>query len=148
MNEYKDFVFKGGWREYIEAVAEEISEDLAKELLWNIMIGCTGGEISSSHPSVTGFVNGCCLPFLEPPKLYWKKPSSELSKSALLVYLLMQEEGVEYITPTYIENWGLMRKGTASKAISELKEKGYLDNGELIFKPDKDIHWKKKETEE
>ena len=148
MINYNDFVFKGGWRLCVEGIAEDFGEEAAKDLLWNIMTACTNGDFSTKKQFIANFITGCCLPFLESPKLYWKKASSELSKSALIVYLLMQEDGVKDITPTYIENWGLMRKGTASKAISELKEKGYLIDGELVHKAEDDIHWKPSEKKD
>jgi Fic family protein len=56
----------------------------------------------------------------------WRTPSLNLSRTALMVYFLYQEEGEECLSPAHIEKLGLMARGTASKAIAELKERGYL----------------------
>lgn len=68
-------------------------------------------------------------------KLYWRQASTELSRTELMIYLLMQEEGTTELSPSQIEKMGLMSKGTASKAIKQLHEKKYIDeNGQLIKK--------------
>lgn len=69
--------------------------------------------------------------------LQWRGASTQLSKAALIVYLLMQEEGEEILSPTKIEEKGFMTKGTASKAIQELISKEYLtEDRHLILKED------------
>lgn len=66
--------------------------------------------------------------------LQWRAASTHLSKTALMVYLLAQEEGPASLSPTYIQDLGLMSKGTASKAIVELKNKHYLTaTGEVCY---------------
>lgn len=71
--------------------------------------------------------------------LFWKQASTELSKTALIIYLLLQEEGEIALSPSKVESLGFMAKGTASKAINELRNKGYItDKGELIIK-DKEV---------
>lgn len=62
----------------------------------------------------------------------WRKASSVLSKTALIIYLLVQEEGIGALSPTRIEKEGFMTKGAASKAIKELREKGFLDEQNRI----------------
>ena len=59
--------------------------------------------------------------------LKWREASKELSPSALLIYLLIQEEGGKAMRPTDIEKTGLMSKSTASRGIKELQAAGYLN---------------------
>lgn len=67
-------------------------------------------------------------------KLQWREVSQKISPSGLLVYLLLQEEGKAALSPTFVEKTGLMTKGTASKAITELKRNELLtEKGELVY---------------
>ena len=67
-------------------------------------------------------------------ELQWKKASISLSKTALIVYLLVQENGPAILSPSKIEQLGFMAKGTASKAIKELEREGFLDgSGYPVF---------------
>ena len=76
--------------------------------------------------------------------LLWRKASSELSRTALIVYLLLQEEGAAALSPTAVEKMGFMTKSAASKAIRELKEKGYLtENNTLIYKDSDNIEYRR-----
>lgn len=77
--------------------------------------------------------------------MFWRKASTELSRTALICYLLMQEEGVENVTPSKVQDLGFMTKGAASKAIKELKDKDYLIDDVLFFKEEDNIEWRRKE---
>ena len=71
-------------------------------------------------------------------ELNWRKASSVLSKTALIVYLFIQEEGIGALSPTRIEKEGFMTKGAASRAIKELREKGFLDEQNNIIYSNED----------
>ena len=66
--------------------------------------------------------------------LKWRYASTQLSKSALIIYLLLQEQGNEILSPTFVEKLGFMNKSTASKGIKELREKGFLLGEKIIYK--------------
>ena len=58
MNEYSNFVFYGSWREMLSGFDEAI----AKEILWQIMLFGTGGEIQTGNPMIQGIINGAIAP--------------------------------------------------------------------------------------
>ena len=70
---YRNFMFMAGWRDMLEAFAEEVSMDLAKEALWNLMLVGTFDpekqegeqELTTDKKLVVGFVNGCIEPVIK-----------------------------------------------------------------------------------
>lgn len=64
--------------------------------------------------------------FLTKLNINWQKPFKELSPSAFGIWLWLQENNINKFSPTNIAATGLMTKGTASKAMTELKQKGYV----------------------
>lgn len=126
MKDYKSFIFQGGWRLFLEGLKEEMGEEYAKELLWNLMTYCTNEEFTSDSIATQKIVRGIAMDPIRRP-IKWREAAVNLSRTAFIVYLLLQEEERGMVTPTRIEQYGFMAKGTASKAIKELKEKGYIE---------------------
>lgn len=58
MNEYSNFVFYGSWREMLSG----FDETTAKEILWQIMLYGTGGEMQTDNPLIQGLINGAIAP--------------------------------------------------------------------------------------
>ena len=67
-------------------------------------------------------------PFLQVSADDWQTAYQRLSPSAFAIYLYLAQNQHGYhfeYSPTAIENTGLMKKGTATKARQELESKGY-----------------------
>ena len=56
----------------------------------------------------------------------WEQPFTELTRCAFGIWLWLQNNPPAELSPSKMARLGLMTKGTASKAIHELQEKGYL----------------------
>lgn len=54
MIDYENFVFYGRWRNLIEGFDEET----AKEILWQIMLFGTSGEITTDNPMIQAIITG------------------------------------------------------------------------------------------
>ena len=68
-------------------------------------------------------------PFLQISADDWQTAYQRLSPSAFAVYLYLAQNASGYrfeYSPTAIENTGLMKKGTATKARQELEAKEYI----------------------
>lgn len=71
-------------------------------------------------------------PFLQINANDWQEAFQKLSPAAFAVYLYLAQNQNGYnfeYSPTAIENTGLMKKGTATKARQELETKGYISDG-------------------
>ena len=47
MDNYDNFIFYGSWRKVLEGIASSQGEDYAKEVLWNIMLMSTAGDVET-----------------------------------------------------------------------------------------------------
>ena len=54
--DYDSFVFYGNWR----TILEGFDKETAKDILWQIMLYGTAGEVDTSNPMINGIVMGCC----------------------------------------------------------------------------------------
>lgn len=54
--DYDNFVFYGNWR----TILEGFDKETAKDILWQIMLYGTAGEVDTSNPMINGIVMGCC----------------------------------------------------------------------------------------
>ena len=54
MADYENFVFYGRWRNLIEGFDQET----AKEILWQIMLMGTSGEITTDNPMIRAIITG------------------------------------------------------------------------------------------
>ena len=71
-------------------------------------------------------------PFLQVSEDDWHTAYQILSPSGFAIYLYLAQNANGYrfeYSPTAIENTGLMKKGTATKARQELEAKGYIQEG-------------------
>ena len=71
-------------------------------------------------------------PFLQVTEDDWHTAYQKLSPSGFAIYLYLAQNANGYrfeYSPTAIENTGLMKKGTATKARQELEAKGYIQDG-------------------
>ena len=71
-------------------------------------------------------------PFLQVNEDDWHTAYQRLSPSGFAIYLYLAQNANGYrfeYSPTAIENTGLMKKGTATKARQELEAKGYIQEG-------------------
>ena len=71
-------------------------------------------------------------PFVQVNQLDWQEAFKLLSPSAFGIYLYLAQNADGYIfeySPQAIANTGLMAKGTASKAMTELINVGYVEDG-------------------
>ena len=65
---YDNFVFYGSWRESLEGFREEFGDQYAKEVLWNMMLLATAGDIETEKKSIIGFLNGAVMPNINAAK--------------------------------------------------------------------------------
>ena len=65
---YDNFVFYGSWRESLEGFREEFGEQYAREVLWNMMLLATAGDIETEKKSIIGFLNGAVMPNINAAK--------------------------------------------------------------------------------
>ena len=65
MDEYNNFVFYGSWRTAIEGYREDFGDEYAKELLYNIMLYGTTGEIETEKKSIRNCVLGMAAPNID-----------------------------------------------------------------------------------
>ena len=90
-------------------------------------------------------------PFLQVCADDWQTAYQKLSPSGFAVYLYLAQNASGYhfeYSPTAIENTGLMKKGTATKARQELETKGYIQDGCFYVEaPEKRILQKQIEEE-
>ena len=54
--DYDSFVFYGNWR----TILDGFDKETAKDILWQIMLYGTAGEVDTSNPMINGIVMGCC----------------------------------------------------------------------------------------
>ena len=62
--DYDSFVFYGNWRTMLDGFDKET----AKDILWQIMLYGTAGEIDTSNPMINGIVMGCCAAGIDKAK--------------------------------------------------------------------------------
>lgn len=99
MKDYKDyesFIFFGGWRDTLEGVEKELGKEYAQELLWNIMIAGTTGEIKSDDPFIFGYIKGTILPLLSKLRNR-KKYTTGPSKGEQVIAATLDELKIKYI---------------------------------------------------
>lgn len=65
MDNYDNFIFYGSWRKVLEGIASSQGEDYAKEVLWNIMLMSTAGDIETDDPFIINFIEGVILPVVD-----------------------------------------------------------------------------------
>lgn len=56
--EYDSFVFYGSWRELLEGFDNET----AKEILWQVMLYGTDGELTTQNKMIEGIILGAVAP--------------------------------------------------------------------------------------
>ena len=62
--DYDSFVFYGNWRTMLDGFDKET----AKDILWQIMLYGTAGEVDTSNPMINGIVMGCCAAGIDKAK--------------------------------------------------------------------------------
>ena len=62
--DYDSFVFYGNWRTMLDGFDKET----AKDILWQIMLYGTAGEVYTSNPMINGIVMGCCAAGIDKAK--------------------------------------------------------------------------------
>ena len=62
--DYDSFVFYGNWR----TILDGFDKETAKDILWQIMLYGTAGEIDTSNPMINGIVMGCCAAGIDKAK--------------------------------------------------------------------------------
>lgn len=65
MDNYDNFIFYGSWRKVLEGIASSQGKDYAKEVLWNIMLMSTAGDIETDDPFIINFIEGVILPVVD-----------------------------------------------------------------------------------
>lgn len=65
---FDNFVFYGSWRETLEGFREEFGQDYANEVLWNMMLLATAGDIETEKKSIIGFLQGAVMPNINKAK--------------------------------------------------------------------------------
>ena len=66
--DYENFVFYGGWRDYLEGLYKDVGPEMAYETLWNLMLVGTGSNPETEKRMILGFVNGVCKPAIDAAK--------------------------------------------------------------------------------
>lgn len=75
-NEETTFVFYGSWRDLLEGFDKET----AKEILWQIMLLGTTGEIDTNNVMIQQIIKGCIAPNIHNTKTRYKKSKSDGAK--------------------------------------------------------------------
>lgn len=60
MCKYENFVFYGSWKEHIDGLQALCGEDVAKELVWQIVNYGTTKEFDTDDQKIINMVNGMC----------------------------------------------------------------------------------------
>lgn len=75
-NEETTFVFYGSWRELLEGFDKET----AKEILWQIMLLGTTGEIDTNNVMIQQIIKGCVAPSIHNTKTRYQKSKVDGAK--------------------------------------------------------------------
>lgn len=75
-NEETTFVFYGSWRELLEGFDKET----AKEILWQIMLLGTTGEIDTNNVMIQQIIKGCVAPSIHNTKTRYQKSKTDGAK--------------------------------------------------------------------
>lgn len=60
MAKYENFVFYGSWKEHIDGLRELCGDDIAKEVVWQIINYGTSKEFDTDDKKIINMVNGMC----------------------------------------------------------------------------------------
>lgn len=60
MSKYENFVFYGSWKEHLDGLKDLCGEDVAKEVVWQIVNYGTSKEFDTDDQKIINMVNGMC----------------------------------------------------------------------------------------
>ena len=66
--EYENFVFYGSWKEHLDGLSDLCGEDVAKEVVWQIVNYGTTKEFDTDDQKIINMVNGMCRDLIESAK--------------------------------------------------------------------------------
>ena len=68
MSKYENFVFYGSWKEHLDGLKDLCGEDVAKEVVWQIVNYGTSKEFDTEDQKIINMVNGMCRDLIESAK--------------------------------------------------------------------------------
>lgn len=68
MSKYENFVFYGSWKEHLDGLKDLCGEDVAKEVVWQIVNYGTSKEFDTDDQKIINMVNGMCRDLIESAK--------------------------------------------------------------------------------
>ncbi len=68
MSKYENFVFYGSWKEHLDGLSDLCGEDVAKEVVWQIVNYGTTKEFDTDDQKIINMVNGMCRDLIESAK--------------------------------------------------------------------------------
>ena len=68
MPKYENFVFYGSWKEHLDGLKDLCGEDIAKEVVWQIVNYGTSKEFDTDDQKIINMVNGMCRDLIESAK--------------------------------------------------------------------------------
>ena len=68
MSKYENFVFYGSWKEHLDGLQDLCGEDVAKEVVWQIVNYGTSKEFDTDDQKIINMVNGMCRDLIESAK--------------------------------------------------------------------------------
>ena len=68
MPKYENFVFYGSWKEHLDGLKDLCGEDVAKEVVWQIVNYGTSKEFDTDDQKIINMVNGMCRDLIESAK--------------------------------------------------------------------------------
>lgn len=60
MAKYENFVFYGSWKEHLDGLRDLCGDDVAKEVVWQIVNYGTSKEFDTDDKKIINIVNGMC----------------------------------------------------------------------------------------
>lgn len=60
MAKYENFVFYGSWKEHLDGLRDLCGDDVAKEVVWQIINYGTSKEFDTDDKKIINIVNGMC----------------------------------------------------------------------------------------
>ena len=68
MSKYENFIFYGSWKEHLDGLQDLCGEDIAKEVVWQIVNYGTCKEFDTKDQKIINMVNGMCRDLIESAK--------------------------------------------------------------------------------
>lgn len=100
VSKYENFVFYGSWKEHLDGLKDLCGEDIAKEVVWQIVNYGTAKEFDTDDQKIINMVNGMCRDLIVSAKKRRAastengKQGGRPEKCTLEAVLLLQQQGL------------------------------------------------------